>query len=107
NGQLYISGLPLNPTDNDVAHQFTVVVPNQLAQDEAALTTLHRLIEAQKPAHTRYQLRVVEPGVRIGCQSTIGVDMLIGPYRSAPLGEMKLAASSQLPANRTLSPCPA
>jgi phage tail-like protein len=102
NDQLYISGLPLAPADDEVAHQFTVVVPSQLADSDAALTTLHRLIEAQKPAHTGYQLRVVEPGVRIGCQSTIGVDMLIGSYPSAPLGEMKLAASSQLPARRTL-----
>jgi hypothetical protein len=38
----------------------------------------------------------VEPGVRIGCQSSIGIDMLIGSYPAAPLGEMNLAQSSQL-----------
>ena len=87
-GKLHIAGLALDPADQELAHHFTVVLPSQVAGSEQALATLHQLIETQKPAHTRYQLRIVEPGVRIGCQSTIGVDMLIGPYPSAPLPGM-------------------
>ena len=72
--------------------------------DADALETIQRsdrrLIDAQKPAHTQYAIRVVHPGLRIGCQSTIGVDALIGPYPSASLGELKLAQSGQLAASR-------
>jgi hypothetical protein len=64
----------------EIAHHFTIIVPSQAAPDEAALATLHRLVEAQKPAHTRYQLRVAAPELRIGCQSTVGVDTLLGHY---------------------------
>lgn len=105
-GKLYLTGFPFDPSADEITHHFTVVLPGMMADSAAALATLHRLIEAQKPAHTRYELRLVEPGVRIGCQSTIGVDMLVGPYPTAALGEIKLSGSSQLQANRTLSPRP-
>jgi phage tail-like protein len=94
--RLYLAGMPLAPEPHELPHHFTVLLPSQAAADDAALATLHRLIEAQKPAHTRYQLRLVEAGVRIGCQSSIGIDMLIGSYPAAPLGEMGLAQSSRL-----------
>jgi phage tail-like protein len=94
--QLYLAGQPLQPGENEFAHHFTIFVPNQAVEDATDLLTLQRLIDAQKPAHTAYQVRVVEPGVRIGCQSSIGIDMLIGSYPAAPLGEMNLAQSSQL-----------
>ncbi len=93
---LYLVGSRLTPTADEIAHHFTIILPSQAAPDAAALDSLHRLIAAQKPAHTRYQLRVAAPEIRIGCQSTIGVDTLIGRYPTAPLNEMTLSQSSQL-----------
>jgi phage tail-like protein len=100
NNTLYLAGARLQPAANEMAHHFTIIVPSQAAPDETALTTLHRLIEAQKPAHSRYQLRLAGPGLRIGCQSTVGVDTLIGRYPTAPLDEMALSQSSQLASER-------
>jgi phage tail-like protein len=96
NNHLYLAGARLMPTADDIAHHFTIIVPSQAAPDETALVTLHQLIAAQKPAHTSFQLRVAAPELRIGCQSTVGVDTLIGRYPTAPLDEMILSQSSQL-----------
>jgi phage tail-like protein len=100
NDSLYLAGARLTPTVDEIVHHFTIIVPSQAAPDEAALDTLHRLIAAQKPAHTRYLLRVATPELRIGCQSTVGVDTLIGRYPTAPLDEMTLSQSSQLATER-------
>ncbi|MCA9953097.1 MAG: hypothetical protein KC434_00140 [Anaerolineales bacterium] len=100
NDSLYLAGVPLMPVADEIAHHFTIIVPLQAAANEAAISTLRRLIDAQKPAHTRYELRVANPGFYIGCQSTIGVDALIGRYPTAPLNEMTLSQSSQLAAER-------
>jgi phage tail-like protein len=99
---LYIAGRLLQPPANEMTHHFTVVLPYQAAPDEAAVTTLDRLINRFKPAHTRHALRLVEPGVRIGCQSTIGLDMIIGRPEAAPLGAMRLGQSGQLAATSPL-----
>ena len=99
-GKPYLGGYTFLPGENEIVHHFTIVLPDQAVPDDDALATIHRLIDAQKPAHTQYAIRVVHPGVRIGCQSTIGVDALIGPYPSAPLGTLKLAQSGQLVPSR-------
>ncbi len=104
NNQLYLAGIPLAPQATEIAHHFTIVVPSRAAPDAAAEETLRRVIDQQKPAHTRYQLRIVAPGLRIGCQSTIGVDTLLGPYPTAALSEMTLAQSSQLAAPEPRNP---
>lgn len=95
-GVPYVAGRSLTPGDGELAHHFTIVVPNQAAPNAELLEALYHLVAAQKPAHAHYEIRVVEPGMRIGCQSTIGVDALIGPYPSAPLSDSKLGQSSQL-----------
>jgi hypothetical protein len=41
-------------------------------------TIAHALIEAEKPAHTTYQLKPVFPSLQIGVHSTVGVDTLLG-----------------------------
>lgn len=87
---LHIGGLPLAPAAAEIAHCFTLVLPRALVRDEAQLL---RLIEAQKPAHTLAALRLVETGFRIGRQSSIGVDALIGSAPVLPLGLGHLAQS--------------
>lgn len=87
---LHIAGLPLAPPRGELAHRFTVVMPRAFVRDEHQLV---RLIDAQKPAHTVAELRLVEPGFRIGRQSSIGVDALVGGAPLLPLGLGHLAQS--------------
>jgi phage tail-like protein len=85
---LFIGGLPLDPAPAALAHNFTIVMPRAFVADAAQL---ERLIEAQKPAHTIASLRLVDPSFRIGRQSSIGVDTLIGSAPALPLGVGHLA----------------
>ena len=95
----YIGGEPLAPTDQQLSHYFTVLLPASVVADDDALQQLLRLIAAQKPAHTGFDLRVFNTGLRIGKQSAIGLDTWLGHYPSAPLGVMTLRQSANLSAN--------
>ena len=91
-----IGGSPLAPTAP--AHAFTIVLPAVAAPDDTARDRLDRVIAAAIPAHTRYELRLVGPGIAIGRQSTPGIDMLIGSTRPQPLGEAQLGGDAMFPA---------
>jgi phage tail-like protein len=95
---IFIGGSLLAPTA--AAHAFTIVVPAVASPDDTARDRLDRVIAAAIPAHTRYELRLVEPGITIGRQSTLGIDMLIGSSRPHPLGDAKLGQDAMLPAGR-------
>ena len=103
-GSLRIGGRPLTPPlrPGDEAHRFAVVVPAAKLPDADARQTLIELVDQFKPAHTAWTLIDVAPGVRVSCQSTIGVDTLLGSYRQEPLGSAQLGQSAQLtgPPNR-------
>ncbi|MBI5960844.1 MAG: hypothetical protein HY866_19050 [Chloroflexi bacterium] len=94
----YVAGRPLHPSPDEIAHHFTLILPNRAVPDPEALAVLERLIDQFIPAHTRYELRLVEPGIRIGCQSTIGVDMIIGQPQAEPVGSLRLGQTGQLAA---------
>lgn len=96
---LYIAGMPLAPAEQQLSHYFTVLLPASVVADDDALQQVLRLIEAQKPAHTGFELRVFNTGLRIGKQSAIGLDTWLGHYPSAPLGAMTLRQSANLPAH--------
>lgn len=98
-GPLTIAGRPLQPEPGEITHHFTVVLPNKAATDAEAVATLNRLVEQFRLDHTRHELRLVEPGIRIGCQSTVGLDMIIGEPPAAPLGELRLGQSGVLAAH--------
>jgi phage tail-like protein len=61
----------------DVAHRFCVHVYAAELRSPGALENVHALVEREKPAHTRFHLRVVEPRMRVGVQASIGVDTII------------------------------
>lgn len=71
------------------AHRFTLVahVDDECDLDIAELS-LRALVEAVKPAHTDVDLRLALPHGRIGLESTIGVDFILGDdrRRDAPIG---------------------
>lgn len=90
---LWLGGVPLAPTAP--AHAFTVVLPASAAPTEASRAMLAAIIEAQKPAHARAELRLIAPGMRVGRQALLGVDTLLGPDDGAPLGDGRLGQDFQ------------
>ncbi len=60
------------------AHAFRVYVPAAWVPSPAAQALLQRAIDLQRPAHTSFSLVLVEPRFRIGDQSTLGLDSVIG-----------------------------
>jgi hypothetical protein len=70
------------------AHSFRVYVPAMFVRSPDDEALIRRAIEAQKPAHSTYDLVLVEPRLRIGDQSTIDLDTVIG----APLPGVLLCA---------------
>lgn len=69
------------------ASQFTVFVPARIGATEAGRRVLVQLLRAESPAAVRFHIHYVEPRFRIGVQSTIGFDAVVGcPPRGLPLG---------------------
>lgn len=74
------TGDPNRDLFHEYAHRFSIHVPAmwvRTAKDEAML---RRAVEREKPAHTVYELKLVEARFRIGTQSTIGLDTILGCY---------------------------
>jgi phage tail-like protein len=80
-----IGGTPIIVTT--AAHSATIVLPRSAVPDSAAEARILKLISKNAPAHVEIGLRLFEPGITIGSQSTIGVDMLIGSLAPKGLGE--------------------
>ncbi len=83
------SGLSLSPSSATLtpqagltdayAHRFTVLVyPNDTCAAETLLAVVDRIITVNKPAHTIHTLQAIYPDARVGEQSTIGVDLVVG-----------------------------
>jgi hypothetical protein len=62
------------------AHRFRVVAPACWASTPSDVASLCAAIEQEKPAHTAYELTLVQPGLRIGLQSTVGIDTILGGW---------------------------
>ena len=60
------------------AHRFRVYVPSAWVRTAAQEALLRRAIEAQTPAHTSYELVLVAPRFRVGVQSTVALDTMVG-----------------------------
>jgi phage tail-like protein len=96
--QLDTSQDPLHDPFYVYAHKFTVFAPAAVARSAAAKRGLLRLVSAERPAHTQFQLVYVEPRFRIGIQSMIGFDSAIGCYPDGGirLRELRLGKASVL-----------
>ena len=78
------------PLFTPTAYQFSVVLPRSQASAPATLERIRELIEREKPAHTAYEICLVDPGIRIGHQALLGIDTVLGgtsPATATPLGE--------------------
>jgi hypothetical protein len=86
------------PLFTDAAHRFVVFLPSYRAEDPNLVAEVRRVIEAEKPAHTGYDLCLVRPDMRVGFQATVGVDTIVGgPPEPMRLGEALLGSRATLP----------
>jgi phage tail-like protein len=76
------------PLFESVAHQFSVQVYRSQLHCADTLAELRGIVESEKPAHTDYHLCIIEPRMRVGFQSRVGIDAVIGgPPMQTRLGE--------------------
>ena len=76
-------------------HKFSVFVPASCVQSDARRASIERLISLAKPAHTAHQLELVHPRFRIGFQSAIGLDSVVGQYpESITLDRQRLGSDT-------------
>jgi phage tail-like protein len=76
-GMLVAAEEPSDPDEG--AHIFDLYVT--LGQSEARTVVegvVRAIVEAERPAHTLYELRFVDPDARVGLQSTVGIDLVLG-----------------------------
>lgn len=85
-GDTHLGELPLEGTAPPVdrlsftAHRFTVFIPATQLSPPAQERQIRALIDSEKPGHTQYTLKSVEPRLRVGVQSRLGMDTLVGAY---------------------------
>jgi phage tail-like protein len=86
----------------DVAHRFWVSVYCAELTSPGTLTIIRQVLDREKPAHTTYDLCVIEPALRVGVQARVGIDAIVGtagtPAASIgmKLGSGILAAKAQV-----------
>ena len=68
------------------ANEFTVFFDCEPYQVSATQAKVSQAVEQEKPAHTKANYAAVFPRMRVGVQSTLGVDSRIGEYTPLLLG---------------------
>jgi phage tail-like protein len=102
NAQLGVTQLntrqdPLRDPFHVYAHKFTVFLPAWVGRLSGYNKSIARIIQAEKPAHTAHRIVYVEPRFRVGIQSMIGFDAVIGCYpQGVTLGEAALGKATVL-----------
>jgi phage tail-like protein len=75
------------PLFDALAYQFSVLVYRGDVECAEKLAAVKAAIEIEKPAHTLYRLCIVEPEMRVGFQSRLGIDTVVaGPPQATRLG---------------------
>ena len=95
--RLVSTGDPQRELFHEYAHRFRVFVPASWVQTAQAERLVRRALDAEKPAHTRYDLCLIEPRFRVGFQSTIGLDTIIGDY---PMARLACPHEADVPPSR-------
>ena len=65
------------PLFEELAHYFCVKVYCAELTRPGALDDIRAVIDREKPAHVDYNLYVIEPRMRVGVQSQVGIDTVI------------------------------
>ncbi len=86
------------PLFEETAHQFSVSLYRSEVCDSGKLEEVRAIIEREKPAHTLYELCLIEPGLRVGYQARVGIDTVVGGGPPAPsrLGERRTGRGTVL-----------
>ncbi|HEX3864899.1 MAG TPA: phage tail protein [Stellaceae bacterium] len=67
------------------AHRFTIYVyVNDPCDTKVTLRAVDRIVEVNKPAHTSHHLEAIFPDARVGLQSRVGLDFVIGTATGSP-----------------------
>jgi phage tail-like protein len=99
--RLVSTGHPEKDPFEVFAHRFRIFVPSCWIRSTADEQMFRRAVDAVKPAHTAYELCLVDPRFRVGVQSTIGIDTIVGQAPAAQLGcESTKDAPGLLPGHR-------
>ena len=80
----------------DEAYRFCVVADAYRVREPGVLDELQRIVDREKPAHTDYRLELIAPGLRVGFQSRIGIDAVIGDESHGALDQALLGLNSRL-----------
>ncbi len=83
--RLVSTGDPEHEIFQEFAHRFRVFVPSAWINTAKDEEMVHRALREEKPAHTSYELCLVEPRFRLGLQSTLGIDTIVGAWPTARL----------------------
>lgn len=95
--QLILTQDPYRDPFHVYAHKFSVFVPAACGKLLPQKRALLNLLNSEKPAHTQYQLEFVEPRFRIGFQSMIGLDTVVGRYpEGVTLNQSELGSGTVL-----------
>lgn len=76
--QLKTSQDPYRDPFHVYAHKLSIFVPAGCVRKPAVARALEALIDAERPAHVEAHLVLVEPRFRVGVQSMLGLDAVIG-----------------------------
>lgn len=69
---------PGAPLLEDVAFKFHLRVYRSDLKNPRTLSRIKTLLDREKPAHTEYELCVIEPRFLVGWQAAIGIDAIVG-----------------------------
>lgn len=97
--QLKTSQDPYRDPFHVYAHKLSIFLPAACARGAGRAQALQALVAAERPAHVQTQLVFVEPRFRVGVQSMLGLDAVIG-VRPEPtvLDTMRLGRGTVLAA---------
>lgn len=96
----------INPSgelvETEYASRFSIFVPACIGKSAQHRKSLEMLLRSESPAHTRYNIEYVEPTFRIGMQSMIGFDAVVGRYptKGVTVGSSALGGDSVLSEGR-------
>jgi phage tail-like protein len=91
---------PLRDPFHAHAHRFSVFLPAAMAKSAVARAQIESFIRRESPAHTEATIHWVEANMRLGLQSTLGFDTVIGAKSTVPFGTGKLGHASVLAAGK-------
>ncbi|MEE9128633.1 MAG: phage tail protein [Phycisphaerales bacterium] len=74
------------PLFEETAHQFSVSLYRSQVCDSSKLDEVRAIIDREKPAHTHYELCLIEPLLSVGFQARVGIDTVVPGCPPSPSG---------------------